>query len=78
MCGLVVNDVVEKHELSILNPHRDKKTLGDFFPFVIALVIRVTWYMYMLLAGVGKYLVVLTQIILSHPKYTSNVSLKSL
>ena len=69
---------VETHENLGSNSNRDKKTLGDFFPFVIALVIRVTWYMYMLLAGVGKYLVVLTQIILSHPKYTSNVSLKSL
>ena len=53
MCGLVVNDVVEKHELSILNPHRDKKTLGDFFAFVLSLLwwIELSGRWYMLLVG---------------------------
>lgn len=29
-CGLVVNKVVESHEISGLNSYRDKKTRGDF------------------------------------------------
>lgn len=36
--------LVENHKISSSNPRGDKKTLGDFFPFVEALVNRVIRY----------------------------------
>ena len=56
---------VENPEVSGLNPNT--KTLGNFFPFVLALVDRVTWYL--LLVGGDRYSVELVKVRENLPRH---------